>query len=130
MESVSEKTATLYERLGGEEGIIAIVDDVVEAHMNNPEINARFLPYKDRPEYLEQIKKHQVNFFGEGSGGPQKYEGRDMESTHRGMNINATEYMHVIDDVMGVLDNHGKDEATKKDVLMIFYSLKDQMIGK
>ena len=61
METVTEKTATLYERLGGEEGIIAIVDDVVEAHMNNPAISARFLPYKDRPEYLEQIKKHQVN---------------------------------------------------------------------
>ena len=29
MESIIEKTATLYERLGGEEGIIAIVDDVV-----------------------------------------------------------------------------------------------------
>ena len=53
-----------------------------------------------------------------------------MTTTHRGMNINATEYMHVIDDVMGVLDQHGIDEMTKKDVLMIFYSLKDQMIGK
>ena len=130
MHEVKEMTATLYERLGGETGIKAIVDDVVEAHMNNPAISARFLPYKDRPEYLDQIKAHQVNFFGEGSGGPQKYTGRDMESTHRGMNINATEYMHVIDDVMGVLDKHGKDEQTKKDVLMIFYSLKDQMIGK
>ena len=43
------------------------VDDVVEAHMNNPAISARFLPYKERPEYLDQIKAHQVNFFGEGS---------------------------------------------------------------
>lgn len=130
MEAVSEKTTTLYERLGGEDGIIAIVNDVVEAHMNNPAVSARFLPYKERPEYLDQIKKHTVNFFCAGSGGPQQYGGRDMTTTHRGMNINATEYMHVIDDVMGVLDKHGKDEATKKDVLMIFYSLKDQMIGK
>ena len=130
METVTEKIATLYERLGGEEGIIAIVDDVVEAHMNNPAVNARFLPYKDRPEYLAQIKKHTVNFFGAGSGGPQIYEGRDMTTAHRGMNINATEYMHIIDDAMGVLDKHGIDETTKKDVLMIFYSLKDQMIGK
>jgi hemoglobin len=130
MESVSIETKTLYERLGGEAGIIAIVDDVVEAHMNNPAISARFLPYKDRPEYLDQIKKHQVDFFGEGSGGPQVYKGRDMVTAHRGMNINATEYMHVIDDVMGVLEKHNKDEQTKKDVLHIFYSLKDQMIGK
>ncbi len=124
------ENASLYERLGGEEGLIAIVDDVVEAHMNNPAISARFLPYKERPEYLAQIKKHTINFFGAGSGGPQKYEGRDMATTHRGMNINATEYMHVIDDVMGVLNKHKKSEETKKDVLAIFYSLKDLMIGK
>ncbi|MCK5103360.1 MAG: hypothetical protein KAR17_11115, partial [Cyclobacteriaceae bacterium] len=84
MEAVSEKTATLYERLGGEEGLIAIVDDVVETHMNNPAVSARFLPYKERPEYLAQVKKHTVNFFCAGSGGPQKYEGRDMTTTHRG----------------------------------------------
>ena len=124
------ETATLYERLGGEEGIITIVDDVVEAHMNNPDVSARFLPYKERPEHLAQVKKHTVNFFCAGSGGPQQYGGRDMTTTHRGMNINATEYMHVIDDVMGVLDKHNKSEETKKDVLAIFYSLKDQIMGK
>ena len=124
------ETATLYERLGGEEGIITIVDDVVEAHMNNPNVSARFLPYKERPEHLAQVKKHTVNFFCAGSGGPQQYGGRDMTTTHRGMNINATEYMHVIDDVMGVLDKHNKSEETKKDVLAIFYSLKGQIMGK
>ena len=53
-----------------------------------------------------------------------------MTTTHRGMNINAAEYMHVIDDVMGVLDKHNKSEETKKDVLAIFYSLKEQIMGK
>lgn len=130
MEIVTEKTATLYERLGGEEELTAIVDEVVEEHMNNPAISARFMPYKERPEYLAQIKKHTVNFFCAGSGGPQAYGGRDMTTTHRGMNINATEYMHVIDDIMRVLDRHNKDEQTKNDVLAILYSLKDMMIGK
>ncbi len=130
METVTEKIATLYERLGGEEGIASIVDDVVEEHMNNPAVSARFLPYKDRPEYLAQVKKHTVNFFCAGSGGPQVYEGRDMVTTHRGMNINPTEYMNVIDDILIVLDRHNKDEQTKNDVLTILYSLKDQMIGK
>lgn len=130
MEAVQEKTATLYQKLGEETGIRAIVDDVVEAHMNNPVVSARFLPYRERPEYLEQVKKHTVNFFGAGSGGPQHYGGRDMTTTHKGMNINATEYMAVIDDVMGVLDKHGIEESAKKDVLHIFYSLKEQMIGK
>jgi hemoglobin len=33
---------TLFERLGEIEGITAIVDDVIEAHMNNPTISATF----------------------------------------------------------------------------------------
>lgn len=130
MEAVTEKTATLYERLGGEEELTIIVDEVLEAHMNNPAISARFLPYLERPEYVEQVKKHTVNFFCAGAGGPQQYGGRDMTTAHRGMNISAGEYMHAIDDIMGVLDKHGKSEETKKDVLAILYSLKGLMIGK
>lgn len=67
MEAVKEQTATLYERLGGEESVIAMVDALVDAHMNNPAISVRFLPYKDRPEYLDQLKRYQVNFFDERS---------------------------------------------------------------
>lgn len=122
-------TKSLYERLGGEEEIKNIVNDAVEAHMHNPGISARFLPYLETPEDLDKAKKHLVAFFSSGSGGPQVYEGRDMPTTHRGMNINATEYMCAIDDIMLTLDKYGKDEETKKDVLLILYSLKDQIIG-
>ncbi|MGQ8335457.1 group I truncated hemoglobin [Sunxiuqinia sp. A32] len=121
-------TKSLYERLGGKEGITKIVDDVVEAHMNNPAINARFIPYSETPEKLAQIKSHTVDFFSEGSGGPVKYAGRDMPTTHRGMNINPTEYMHVVDDIFLVLDKHQIDEDTKKDVLAILWSLKGMII--
>lgn len=122
-------TKSLYERLGGEKEIKNIVNDAVEAHMHNPGISARFLPYLETPEDLDKAKKHLVAFFSSGSGGPQVYEGRDMPTTHRGMNINATEYMCAIDDIMLTLDKYGKDEETKKDVLLILYSLKDQIIG-
>ena len=130
MEAITQKVASLYERLGGEEELIEIVDEVLEAHINNPAISARFLPYLERPEYVEQLKKHTVNFFCAGAGGSQQYAGRDMTTTHRGMNINAAEYMHAIDDIMGVLDKHGKSEETKKDVLAILFSLKGLIIGK
>ena len=130
MKEVQTGTATLYERLGKEEEISRIVNEVVEEHMKNPGISARFLPYLETPEKLKTIKRHTIDFFSAGSGGPQVYKGRDMPSTHRGMNINSTEYMLVMDDIMRVLERHGKDEQTKKDVLAILYSLKDTIIGK
>lgn len=121
---------SLFERLGGKKGISVIVDDTVQQHMRNPAINARFLPFKDKPELLATIKQHTVDFFSAGSGGPVEYKGKDMVSAHTGMNINPTEYMHVMDDIFAALDKNGIDESTKKDVLAILWSLKGMIISK
>ena len=121
---------TLYERLGGKEGISSIVDDTVAAHMNNPAINARFLPFKEKPEQLAIIKKHTVDFFSMGSGGPTNYLGKDMVKTHTGMNISPSEYMHVMDDIFSALDKNSISDDSKKDVLAILWSLKDMIISK
>jgi hemoglobin len=129
-QSAPPETNTLFERLGGTPGITAIVDDVIDAHMNNPAINARFLPYQDQPERFARIRQHTIDFFSAGSGGPVEYKGRDMVTTHQGMNISAAEYMHVMDDIMGVLDKHQIDEESQKDVLAILWSLKGMVMSK
>lgn len=128
--SNTDDRATLFERLGGTQGITMIVDDVIEAHMNNPAIKARFIPYKDQPERMAAIRQHTIDFFSAGSGGPVTYTGRDMPATHKGMNISPAEYMCVIDDILLVLDKHKMDEESKKDVLAILWSLKDMIISK
>jgi len=128
-EKVNGNTS-LFERLGGTKGLTVIVDDVVETHMNNPAISTRFLPYKEQPEKLSVIKQHTVDFFSAGSGGPATYTGRDMPDAHTGMNISAAEYMHAMDDIMLVLDNHKIDEESKKDVLAILWSLKGMIMKK
>ena len=45
--------ASLFSRLGGEEGISAIVDDIVKAHLVNPEIKQVFMPLANDPARLE-----------------------------------------------------------------------------
>lgn len=121
---------SLFERLGGTEGITRIVDDAVEAHMHNPAIAARFRPYLETPGKLAEIKKHSVHFFSEGSGGPAKYTGRDMPTAHKGMNISPAEYMHTVDDIMDTLKKHTIDEETQKDVLAVLWSLKGMIIAQ
>ncbi|GAA6201648.1 group 1 truncated hemoglobin [Aquicoccus sp. SU-CL01552] len=120
--------ASMYERLGAAAGIKAIVADVVEAHMNNPVIRARFLPYRDDPENLAAVSQQLCDFLCAGSGGPETYTGRDMVETHRGMNISAEEYMAETDDIMATLAAHGIDEATRNDVLAIAYGLKGEIM--
>ena len=120
---------SLYERLGGIEGITSIVDDIVDNHMSNPAVNARFLPLKDNPEHFAEVRQHLINFLAAGSGGPQEYTGKDMLPSHKGMNISQGEYMHAIDDIMKALTKHNIDEQTQKDVLAIVYSLKGDIVG-
>lgn len=119
---------TLYERLGGASGISKMVDDIVEAHLNNPVVKARFLPYLDKPERVAEIKKHTCDFLGAGSGGPEEYTGRSMKESHRGMNISEAEYMAVVDDILAVMEKHGIDESARKDVLAITFTLKGEIL--
>lgn len=126
MDNTDKKT--LYERLGSVDGITNIVDDVIEAHMTNPDIKARFLPVKDDSKHFEEVRQHTINFFCAGSGGPEQYGGKDMPAAHKGMNISEGEYMCVIDDIMTALDKNKIDEESKKDVLAILYSLKSSVI--
>ena len=122
-------TTLLYDRLGGAAGITNIVHEVLQAHMNNPAINARFIPLKEKPEHLASITKHTIEFFSAGSGGPESYSGRDMVTTHTGMNISRDEFTHVIDDILDVLDKNHFDEESRKDVLAILWSLKNSVIS-
>ncbi len=122
------ETSTLYERLGGADGIDAIVDDIVAAHMENPLISARFRPYAEDRDRLSQIKEHLRTFLAAGSGGPAHYAGRSMPDAHRGMNISVAEYMAAVDDIMAVLERNGVGESAQKDVLAITYQLKEEIV--
>lgn len=114
---------TLYERLGGEEKIRAIATDALDNHLNNATINARYHD-SDRERLIQTV----TEFVCMGTGGPQQYTGKDMLSTHRGMNINAAEYLAVVDDIMAALDNNGVGEREKQEMLMIAYSLKGDIL--
>ena len=115
--------ASLYNRLGGETKIRAIATDIFDNHARNPAINARYVD-SDRDRVIQVV----TEFICAGSGGPQKYTGKDMLTTHRGMNINEREYLAVIDDIMEALDKNGVGEQEKQELLMIAYSLKSEIL--
>jgi hemoglobin len=117
-------STTLYERLGGANGIATLVDDIMAAHMANPAVKTRFENIKD----LDHAKEMARQFFCAGSGGPQAYTGKDMPTAHKGMNISEQEYLAATDDIVGAMEKHKLSEDTKKDVIAILYSLKGGII--
>ena len=88
-------TRSLYERLGGTEGITKIAADLVDIHLANPRISPRYANSS-----TEKVKHGAATFFIADTGGPNVYEGEDMVNTHRGMNINEEEFLAVLDDAL------------------------------
>ena len=115
---------TLYERLGSNAGIKAIVDDVIAAHLASPVVGERFRKVQD----LDRAKRMATQFFCAGAGGPEQYTGKDMRAAHKGMDINDAEYAAVVDDIMTVLRSHAIDAGTQKDVQAILDSLKAEIV--
>ena len=90
-----EHMSTLYQRLGAANGIAALVDDIVDAHLKNLAIQARYQSLAEDSQRFDQAKQHLRDFLGAGTGGPEQYQGRrDMIETHRGMNVSAAD-LHV-----------------------------------
>lgn len=117
-------SASLYERLGELDGIKAIVDDAVDAHLASPIVGPRFAVIED----IEHAKQVAAEFFASGAGGPLQYTGRDMLTTHKGMNISEQEFIAVVDDILHALEKNGVDADTRNEVLVILYSLKGEIV--
>lgn len=115
---------SLYERLGGSEGIKQIANDVVELHLKNPAIATRFAAADP-----DKLKNGAATFFITGTGGPNVYEGKDMVATHKHMNINHEEFMAVCDDALEALQMNGIGQREQEEVLFIFYSMRNEVIG-
>ncbi|AKH20425.1 group I truncated hemoglobin [Sedimenticola thiotaurini] len=120
---MSNTQASLYERLGGQSGIAAIVEDIWANHTSNPVVKQRYID--SDPENVKRLVRE---MFCAGTGGPETYTGRDMLSAHRGMNINDQEFNSVIDDVLDAMTKNDAGQQEKDEVLAILYSLKGEIV--
>ena len=116
-------TATLYERLGATPGITRLAGDLVDQHLKNGHIATRFAKSD-----LPRMKQLAATFFIGATGGPQVYEGKDMLSAHKGMNISAEEFMAVLDDALAAMDKNKVGAGEQAEVLFAFYSMRSQVV--
>ena len=122
-QEISKWSETLYERLGGTEGIQRIANDLVDNHAANPRISRRFAETD-----LDKLKKGAAEFFISGTGGPNVYAGKDMVSAHKGMNIGNDEFMAVLDDAMAALEKNNVGQREREEVIYILLSLKGDVV--
>jgi len=113
----------LYDRLGGEKNVKKIANSLVDYHCNNPAISTRFENVD-----IPKLKEHAVTFIAMGTGGPNNYKGRDMLTTHKGMNASASEFMAVLDDALNALIDNGVGQREQEEILFILYSMRSEIV--
>jgi hemoglobin len=116
-------STSLFERLGAVTGINAIVSDLVDNHADNPTIATRFAKSD-----LGALKKIAADFMIAGTGGENNYQGMDMLSAHKGMNISAAEFMAVLDDALAAMTKQAVGQREQEEVLFILYSMRSQIV--
>ena len=114
---------SLYERLGGTEGITNIANDVIDNHLANQAIAKRF-----ENSDPAKLKNAAATFFIAGTGGPDVYKGKDMLAAHKGMNISNTEFMAVLDDTLDALAKNNIGQREQEEVLFVLYSMRSQIM--
>lgn len=116
---------TLYEQLGKQEGISAVVDDFYERVLADPLLKPVFASTD-----MDQLRRHQAAFITFAVGGPNNYNGRNMQKAHEGLNITPEQFQAVAHHLTESLKKFDvADEAITK-VINTVASLKDDVIGK
>ena len=125
--AAAEEEATapsLYERLGGDDGLTKIVNDTIALHHKNPDIAHYFTNVDD-----DVLAGHVIAFFAAGTGGPVNYQGRDMTTTHASMDMSDADYDSAVADVLKSVKANGVDVESAAEVAAILESLRPAVMG-
>lgn len=103
---------SLYERLGGQPAIEAVVAEFQANVAADPTINAPF-----GVADLKLLNKRLVEFVCMATGGPCAYTGRDMGAVHRGMKVTNAQFDSLVGALVKSLDKFHVPEREKSELL-------------
>jgi hemoglobin len=86
---------SLYERLGGYDGITTFVDDLLPRLEGDSQLG-RFWENRG-DDGIAREKQLLIDYLCSSAGGPMYYTGRDMKTIHKGMKINESDWSTFLD---------------------------------
>jgi hemoglobin len=117
---------TLYERLGGYDGITGFVDDLLPRLESDSQLGRFWQNRGD--DGIKREKQLLIDYLCSKAGGPIYYTGRDMKVSHVGMKISESDWSVFLGhagDTMAVL-SVPKQECD--DLVAFFLTLKDDIV--
>ncbi|NHN48883.1 group 1 truncated hemoglobin [Halostella sp. JP-L12] len=102
---------TLYDRIGGEDAVAAVVDEFYERVLDDD----RLAGYFDDAE-MADLREHQTKFLSAVTGGPVEYTGESMREAHAHLDLTEEDFARVaehLEDSLRAFDvpDEGVDEV-------------------
>ena len=120
---------SLFERLGKEAAIKAVVNDFVNTAAGDAKVN--FLrDGKFKGINVDHLKTQLTAFLVEATGGPKAYHGRDMKSAHTGMKITPAEFNALAGDLKATLAKFKVPEKETNELMALAASTSKDIVGK
>lgn len=116
---------SLYQRLGGEPAMTAVVDDFIANVAANPAINRRFSGVD-----IPMLKRLLVEQVCEATGGGCRYTGRSMRESHRGQDITPAEFNAMGADMLKTLDKFKVPQREKDELMALLGSMSKDIVGQ
>jgi hemoglobin len=119
---------SLYKRLGGYDAIAAVTDDFLGRLVTDPKESRFFVGAST--DTKARIRQHIVDFLCMATGGPCKYTGRDMQTSHTGLGITEEDWTTTVKALGGTLSKFKVPARVQQDVMNAIAGLKSQIVGR
>ena len=117
---------SLYQRLGGYDGIAAIVEDMHPRMENDPQLSMYWRGKCN--DSLVRDRQLVIDFLCAAFGGPLAYRGRDMKISHEGLAISESDWNLFVEHTRATLDKLAIPEQEQEEFLAAAGSLKGEVV--
>jgi hemoglobin len=117
---------SLYERLGGYDAIAAVVDDLLQRLLSDPQVGVYWKGHNN--DSKKRDRQVLVDYLCQITGGPVVYTGRDMKIAHAGLGISDSDWQVTAGHLIATLEKFHMPEPEKQEVLTFVSSLKRDIV--
>jgi hemoglobin len=121
----SAADVSIYEAIGGEPALVAVVDDFYARVLADPQL-AGFFSGANMPK----LKGRQVEFFAAALGGPELYQGLGMREVHAGRGIRQADFDKVAFHLTAALADAGVPGETIGQIAAAITPLADDIVSR
>ena len=115
--------STLYTRLGGQSGVTAIADALIDRAAKDPVAGRSFAGSN-----LNRIKTLLAEQLCDLSGGPCHYSGDPMKQVHGGHRISEAEFNRTVESLQAVLKERHVDLRSRNQLLRLLAPMKRDIV--